>query len=132
MKKFLLYFLSILLLLLVVGILYFRSVAILEPPHPKSLAALNLKRTRVDTDFYTLGNSWIKKSNSGLWEMYVESDDAFERGVINGKLAQDLVQLQEEHFIAQLKKLIPSTFYLNYLKYVIAWFNRDLDKYVDE
>ena len=62
MKKFLLYFLSILLLFLVVGILYFRSVAILEPPHPKSLAALNLKRTKVDTDFYTLGNSWIKKA----------------------------------------------------------------------
>jgi isopenicillin-N N-acyltransferase like protein len=40
--------------------------------------------------------------------------------------------LQEVYFIRQIKKLIPSQTYLNYLKYAIAWFNRDLDKFVNE
>lgn len=132
MKKFILFTLSGIILLVLLLVIYFISVATLRPPVPKSLAAMSLQRTKMDTDFYTLGNSWIKKSNSGLWEMYVEAEDPFERGTINGKLAKDLVQLQEVYFIQQLKKLIPSQTYLNYLKYAIAWFNRDLDTYVTE
>ena len=63
--------------------------------------------------------------------MYVEAEDPYTRGCINGKLAEKLVQQQEVYFIRQIKKLIPSETYLNYLKYAIAWFNRNLDQYVE-
>lgn len=132
MKKIVLYSLAIILLLLVTAVFYFRSVAIVYPPIPKNITLNNLQRVKLDSDFYALKNSWIKKSNSGLWEMYVEAEDPYERGLINGKLAQELVQLQEVYFIRQIKKLIPSQTYLNYLKYAIAWFNRDLDKFISE
>jgi isopenicillin-N N-acyltransferase-like protein len=132
MKKIALYCLGIILLLIVTAVFYFRSVAIVHPPIPKNSEVTNLQRVKLGSDFYVLKNSWIKKSNSGLWEMYVEAEDPYERGLINGKLAQELVQLQEVYFIRQIKKLIPSQTYLNYLKYAIAWFNRDLDKFVTE
>lgn len=132
MKKIVLYCLGIILLLIVTAVFYFRSVAIVHPPIPKNSEVTNLQRVKLGSDFYALKNSWIKKSNSGLWEMYVEAEDPYERGLINGKLAQELVQLQEVYFIRQIKKLIPSQTYLNYLKYAIAWFNRDLDKFVTE
>jgi isopenicillin-N N-acyltransferase-like protein len=132
MKKIVLYCLGIIVLLIVTAVFYFRSVAIVHPPIPKNSEVTNLQRVKLGSDFYVLKNSWIKKSNSGLWEMYVEAEDPYERGLINGKLAQELVQLQEVYFIRQIKKLIPSQTYLNYLKYAIAWFNRDLDKFVTE
>lgn len=132
MKKIVIYCLGIILLLIVTAVFYFRSVAIVHPPIPKNSEVTNLQRVKLGSDFYVLKNSWIKKSNSGLWEMYVEAEDPYERGLINGKLAQELVQLQEVYFIRQIKKLIPSQTYLNYLKYAIAWFNRDLDKFVTE
>lgn len=132
MKKIVLYCLGIILLLIVTAVFYFRSVAIVHPPITKNSEVTNLQRVKLGSDFYALKNSWIKKSNSGLWEMYVEAEDPYERGLINGKLAQELVQLQEVYFIRQIKKLIPSQTYLNYLKYAIAWFNRDLDKFVTE
>lgn len=132
MKKIVLYCLGIILLLILTAVFYFRSVAIVLPPIPKNSEVTNLQRVKLGSDFYALKNSWIKKSNSGLWEMYVEAEDPYERGLINGKLAQELVQLQEVYFIRQIKKLIPSQTYLNYLKYAIAWFNRDLDKFVTE
>ena len=42
------------------------------------------------TALYYLGISDEVKSKSGLFELYVEGD-AFERGVINGKLTKELV-----------------------------------------
>jgi hypothetical protein len=63
--------------------------------------------------------------------LYVEGDP-FERGVANGKLTKELVQHQEVVFNAQLHQLVPSDFYINFLKYFVGWFNRDLENYVDE
>ncbi len=132
MKKIFLYSVLVVVLLLVLVVVYFVSVATIYPPEVNTIEAIQLERIKKDTDFYTLDKSWIKKSESGIWEMYVEAEDPFVRGTINGKLAKDLVQLQEVHFINQIKKLIPSQTYLNYLKYAIAWFNRNLDRYVTQ
>jgi isopenicillin-N N-acyltransferase-like protein len=100
-------------------------------PTPKSTELLKLERSKVDTDFYTLKNNWIKKSDSGLWEIYVEGN-GFERGVIEGKLNKELAEKQEIAFVDQLKKMIPSQGMLNYLKFFIAFFNRNLDQYITE
>ena len=61
--------------------------------------------------------------------MYLKGSP-YERGIANGKLAKTLIFEQEKAFIHQIRKMIPSDFYLSFLKYFIYWFNRDLDKYV--
>ncbi|HEY9195410.1 MAG TPA: C45 family peptidase, partial [Mucilaginibacter sp.] len=39
---------------------------------------------------------------------------------------------QEDHFVEQIGRIVPSVFYQHFLKYFIAWFNRNLDKNVTE
>lgn len=112
-------------------VIYINIVAQVHPPKPDSLESLNIERKEIDKNFYTLGNNWFRKSESGLYELYVEGQP-FERGVANGKLTKELVQHQEVVFTEQLHQLVPSDFYINFLKYFIGWFNRDLEDYVNE
>ncbi|MBZ5858878.1 C45 family autoproteolytic acyltransferase/hydolase [Flavihumibacter profundi] len=125
------YILGTLFVLLVVLFIYLYKVSIVDPPVIADHSVENLQRTEASPGFYYLGNNWFRKSKSGLFELYVEGND-FERGVINGKLTKELVQRQEDHFSAQIEKMIPSTFYRHFLKYFIGWFNRDLASQVKE
>ncbi|MBK5273191.1 MAG: peptidase C45 [Bacteroidia bacterium] len=119
------------LLLLFIGFIYLVQVSKVDPPHPADISSLQLQRTELSPGFYTLKNSWFRKSESGLYELYVEGD-AYERGVINGKLTNELVVRQEDHFAEQIKKMVPSKLWRGFLKYFIGWFNRNLDKNVTE
>ena len=92
-------------------------------PEPADTSVLSLQRTEVAPDFYTLNQNWIKKSESGLWEIYLEGD-GFERGVIEGKLNKELAEKQEIAFVNQIKKIIPSQGMLNYLKFFISFFKK--------
>jgi len=85
----------------------------------------------ISPDFRTLGNNWLRKSESGLYEMYLEGD-GFERGVVNGKLTKDLSEWQETVFIKQIKELVPSEKYLNFLKYFVAYFNRNMPDHISK
>jgi predicted choloylglycine hydrolase len=125
-----LYFFAGFLILLLIGIGYLASVALIDPPVPSDMSSLSLQRVEKN-GLFTIGNNWFRKSNSGLYEMYVEGQP-FERGVIAGKLAKELVVRQEDHFNEQINKMIPSGFYLRFLKYFIGWFNRNLDENVTE
>jgi uncharacterized protein YbgA (DUF1722 family) len=125
------YILASLLILLVIFFIYLYSVAIVADPVQINKNILRVQRTQQSTGFYTINNSWFRKSNSGLYEMYVEGSP-FEMGVINGKLSKELVVRQEDHFSEQINKLVPSKGYRNFLKYFIGWFNRDLEKNVKE
>ena len=129
--KWLLYFIAFILVLLLAGFGYVVYVSKTDPPKIADEKSLQWKREDNGSDFYTLGNNWFRKSNSGLYEMYVEGNP-FDRGVVNGKLSKELVVLQEDYFNAQINKMIPSKSYLHFLKYVIGWFNRHLDKNVTE
>lgn len=129
--KWLLYILGVFLCLLLALFIYLYKVSIVDPPLIADRSAEQLQRTEGAPGFYYLGNNWFRKSSSGLFELYVEGND-FERGVINGKLTQELVQRQEDHFSAQIEKMIPSTFYRHFLKYFIGWFNRHLASQVKE
>jgi isopenicillin-N N-acyltransferase-like protein len=111
--------------------IYLFCVAIDYPPKPKDLSSEKLVRNEPSPRFYTIKNNWFRKSKSGLYELYVEGQP-FERGVINGKLTKELVVKQEDYFTSQIAKMIPSKFYRSFLKYFIAWFNRDLSKNVTE
>ncbi|MFM6924386.1 MAG: C45 family autoproteolytic acyltransferase/hydrolase [Ferruginibacter sp.] len=123
--------LGVIFLLLLIGAVYLVKVSDIDPPKPADMSSLRLQRTDHGDGFYTIKDSWFRHSKSGLYELYVEGD-AFERGVINGKLTAELVVRQEDHFAEQITKLVPSKFKRNFLKYLIGFFNRKLDKNVTE
>ncbi|MDD3876137.1 MAG: C45 family autoproteolytic acyltransferase/hydrolase [Bacteroidales bacterium] len=118
------------LLILIVGfLLYFNFFVLIKPPVPDNLEVLNNVRTVLGPDYFSCGRNWLKRSDSGLWEMYIEGE-AFERGAIYGILAKDLIYNQEKAFVNEIRRLIPADFYLRFLKYFIAWFNRNLDEHI--
>ncbi len=120
------------LFLFLIGIsAYVVSVSHINPPEITDMQPLQLQRTQIDSNCYTIGNNWFRKSKSGLYELIVEGAP-FERGVIYGKLTAELVKRQEDNFTAQFKKMIPSNIYLHFLKYFIGWFNRNLANNVPE
>lgn len=110
-------------------LVWFIITVTIDTPTIANKEVLNLERKQIDNDFYTINNNWIKKSETGLWEIYLEGD-GFERGVIEGKLNKELAEKQEIAFINQIQVMIPSKSMLNYLKFFIAFFNRNLDKHI--
>lgn len=118
--------------LLIAGLfIYLYAVARMHPPEIADKSSLQWQRQPLDSTAFTLNNSWFRKSRSGLYELYVEGKP-FERGVVYGKLAEELVQRQEDHFTEQIGKMIPSRTYQHFLKYLIGWFNRHMDENVPE
>ncbi len=129
--KYLFTTLGLLLLLLITFLIYFRVAVVIRPPKPENLEILEQERLALDSNFYAVGNNWLRKSESGLWEMYVEGE-AFERGAMKGILAKDLIYRQEKAFINEIKRMIPSEFYLRFLKYFIAWYNKDMVNHISK
>lgn len=129
--KGLAWFLGIFLLILVVFCIYIWKISDFKPPAVTDRQITQQQRTALDSTAYRLGDNWIRKSGSGLYEMYT-SGAPFERGVINGKLSRELIVSQEEAFTHQIKKMIPSPSYLKFLKYMIGYMNRDLPDHVTQ
>jgi isopenicillin-N N-acyltransferase-like protein len=120
-----------LLIIFLILMVYFVIVAIDRPPEIKDMSSLEIKRTSYGNNTYGFGNSWLRKSESGLWEAYIEGKP-FERGVAFGQLTRELLYYQETTFVDQIREIIPSDGYLKVLKYFIAFFNRNLDKNIPE
>ncbi len=108
-------------------VVYIQIVARVQPP--KVEASQMGERNKIGKTYYGLGNNRFRKSESGLYELYVEGEP-YSLGVANGKLTKELVQHQEVVFNAQIHRLVPSRFYLGILRYFVGWFNRDLDENV--
>ena len=122
------YVLAVLLGLLLLGGILFYTAIYIEPP----VVAEQITDARIDTlarDHYRLGENSLKKNQQGLWELQL-SGAPYERGVAFGALGKELMQQKERAFIGEIKNRIPSETYLNFLKYLVGWFNRDLDEYV--
>lgn len=79
----------------------------------------------------SIEQSWVKKKEEGLWEMYVEGGP-YQRGKRIGKLTKPLLAEQERIFIERIREMIPSESYLNFLKYFVSLFTMGLDKEVSE
>ena len=124
----------IILIILVAGVscffIYLRSLNF-PPPAVSDITCMQWQREKVNDSLYVVGNNWLHRSSSGLWEMYLEGS-AFERGVAFGKLTQELLEYQEDAFVEMISQYVPSTFYLQFLKYFVAWFNRKLPEYVPQ
>jgi predicted choloylglycine hydrolase len=101
------------------------------PSYPKNRNITEIKRITVSNDFYKAGDSWLLKNKYGLWEMYV-AGNAIDRGNKIGVLSQELIIKQEDVFVEQLKKMLPSQFIVNFLRVGISVYNRNLGRYIPE
>lgn len=117
------------LIFIVLFILFLEWWLNIVPPKIEDTSAWELKRTEQAPNFYTINNNWLRKNEYGLWEAYVEGKP-FERGAILGNLAQELIVQQEVYFVRQIKTLIPSEAFLYLLRYMVGFFNRNLDNFI--
>ncbi|MDH5365616.1 MAG: C45 family peptidase [Cyclobacteriaceae bacterium] len=120
--------LTLVALFLVLFVIYILDVHI-TPPKVTNSKLQGEKRVEIGRDSYQLANNWLRKNNHGLWELYLEGD-AYDRGTAFGKLAYNLNEQKEEAFINEIRNKVPSENFLNFLKYLVGWINRDLDDYI--
>ena len=78
-RRRLLRVLGVFVLLVSTLFIYLVWVSKVPPPDIKDTTSLQWKRNEPDSGLYTINNSWFRKSNSGLYELYVEGRP-FERG----------------------------------------------------
>ncbi|HEY9115652.1 MAG TPA: C45 family peptidase [Bacteroidales bacterium] len=119
--------LAVVILLKLIFFIWFIVDTKINPPEIEDLSALELQRENTAPDFFVIGDNSLRKNEFGLWEMAVEGSP-FEMGVVEGKLSKELIHQQEEAFVEQINVLVPSPSYLKFLKYFIAFFNRDIDE----
>lgn len=105
--------------------IYILFTAQISPPEVPDITIA--KRTKVGENHYVLGNNYLKKNDFGVWEMYIEGEP-YERGLIYGELSRELVQHQEDIFVAQINQFVPSGIWQQFLKLMIGFFNSDLPK----
>lgn len=75
--------------------------------------------------------NYLRQSESGLWEAYLHGAP-FEMGVASGRLSRELLEYQEEVFVDQINRIVPSESYLKFLRFFLVVFNRNLGEYVPE
>ncbi len=93
---------------------------------PPNVEKINIgHRIKVAENHYTLGDNWLKKNEQGIWEMYIEGEP-YERGLIYGELAKELIQKQEDIFVGQIDQFVPSKAWQRFLQLFIGFFNKDL------
>ena len=88
---------GITLMLCILLLIYVRFVSVVEQPVATPASAVTNKVVQPDPGLFMLGNNWFRKSESGLYELYIEGEP-YQRGVANGKLTQELVHYQEQVF----------------------------------
>jgi len=126
------YRILLILALLVFLLLVLFVIAIwVSPPDIDDKSALQQEREKLEDGSYRLGQNWSRKNKFGIWEVYVKGK-AFERGVAKGYLCKEILEDQETAFIDGIKELVPSNFMLHFLKYVVAWENRNLPEYISD
>jgi len=118
------------LLVVIVGGWLFSLRLHIAPPAVSDIHQLTGREVTIaGTGERIFNGCFLRQSDSGLWEMYLEGN-AFDRGIAAGKLGKELLKYQEDVFIAQIKRLIPSDFYLKFLRIFIGIFNRNLAAHI--
>ena len=84
---------------------------------------------RISDSLRVYGDNSLRLNADGLWVMSV-AGSAFERGEAIGKLAGDLLYMQEKAFADKLFEMVPSRRYRDFLHYFITIFNRRLGQNV--
>ena len=81
-------------------VVLFRMRVTLTPPAEVEGVHAALQREEVAGEQYVCGDSWLKKNEYGLWEMYIRGS-GMEAGLKNGILAEDLIQSSRSHSLSQ-------------------------------
>lgn len=110
-----------------IGALYL-SADMKAPQIPENRFAGEVK---LHSNYRKFGQSMLRKSESGLWEMRLEGDPV-DRGVAFGKLTEDLLYYQEKVFVDQIQEIVPSDGYLKFLHFFITLFNRNLGENIPD
>lgn len=87
------------------------------------------KRIQLSENHFVLGNNYLRKNEFGIWEMYLEGDP-YERGLIYGELAKELIQQQEDVFVNQINQFVPNRMWQQCLRLLIGYFNSDIPDYI--
>lgn len=134
--RFVIRIVAILLIVISIAILVlFTTGAILYKTADMAQPNVNL-----DTDSFTVVNhenylscngNKLRHSNDSIWELYLQGD-ALNRSLSYALMASDIVRQQENVFIDQIKRYIPSDSYFNFLRYLIFIFNRNLGQYIPD
>ncbi|MBC8459688.1 MAG: peptidase C45 [Deltaproteobacteria bacterium] len=121
------------LVVVITGILviWYAIATSISPPTISNKRSLSWQVEQPDSGFHRCEDNWLKQSQSGLWELYLQGAP-FDRGVANGKLCRQLIYKQEDAFVEKIRQMVPSTLYQRFLKYFIYWFNHNLDRYLME
>lgn len=122
------FFVGLFVLILSLLVYGYFAIQIEKPIVVKNDISLQEKKS-LGPNFQKIKNNWLKQHQSGLWELYVEGN-AYERGLANGILTKELHAFQEDAFVNQIKLLVPDLNYLKFLKYFVAYFNRDLPNHI--
>src|ERR1035437_1476884 len=130
-KIFLKVFIGFGIFLILFALFFWWRIQVPLPEINKNLSPSSFTRKQIATNYYRVNDCWLKKNKYGIWEMYIEGD-AYERGLIYGVLAKELIEKQETYFVNQINELVPGKIYQNVLKCFIAWFNKDMYKYLPE
>ena len=75
------------------------------------------------------GSNSLFLNEYGLWECVLEGS-AVERGAAYGVMAEDLLYFQEDAFVGQIRRMIPSEGYLHFLRAFLEIFNRNMADHV--
>ncbi|MBS4012512.1 MAG: hypothetical protein KGZ97_01960 [Bacteroidetes bacterium] len=101
------------------------------PPRVADKSVINTKRKEIADNYFVCGDCKLKKNKFGLWDMYINVS-GFEAGVKNGILTKELAYFQEDSFMKRIKELVPSTFYLKFLRMFVGIFNRNIALHVPD
>ncbi|HNW68853.1 MAG TPA: C45 family autoproteolytic acyltransferase/hydrolase [Bacteroidales bacterium] len=127
MKKALVIVFSLTGLLSVALIMFIQHFLTLVPPEVGNVdTSAFIMKNEGDSLTYC-DSAWLHKSKTGLFELYTEGD-AYYRGLVTGKLIRKLLYKQEKTFVDQINRFVPSKTYLRFLKFLVAVFDRDIDK----
>lgn len=115
--------------LFIMAFLWYYCITQLEEPVLEKYEIDKKELIQLNDTTFQYQDAWLRKNRYGLWEMYI-SGSPEELGIKNGILAQELIRFQEEAFVKQIKKMIPSESYLNFLKYVTSFINYQLPEHI--
>ena len=119
-------------ILLLIFIAYFIwEIKMPTPNIDDSKSVEDYTRIEIAPNHFQVNDCWLKKNKFGIWEMYLEGEP-YERGLIYGVLAKELIEKQEVHFVNQIDEIVPNQFFQFFLKMFVAWFNRDINEYIPE
>lgn len=106
------------------------SVIILKrPPSVAKCKFENYEARQSEEKTLKIGQSFIRKNQWDFWELFVKGN-SYERGLVAGKLTAPQIYMQEKIFVKEIRKIIQNRLYLFFLKLIVAWMNRKLNRFI--